>query len=106
MNKNCKTCCWNEQPIENFPCRACNKLSYYESMDELHKMLNQLTKIANEKYDGHYTLMKFTTNYRVCFGTIDNIEKIKYMAEGKTLDEAIINATNGNVDDYYLFLQK
>ena len=30
-------------------------------------MLNELIKIANEKYDGHFTIMKFTINYRVCF---------------------------------------
>ena len=50
--------------------------------------------IANEQFDGHYTVMKFTTNYRVAFGTIhandyDELrEVIQGMAEGKTLEEA------------------
>ena len=51
-------------------------------------------EIANEQFDGHYTVMKFTTNYRVAFGTIhandyDELrEVIQGMAEGKTLEEA------------------
>ena len=28
-----------------------------------------MTKIANENYDGHYTILKFTDSYKVAFGT-------------------------------------
>ena len=56
--------------------------------------LDLFKEIANEQFDGHYTVMKFTTNYRVAFGTIhandyDELrEVIQEMAEGKTLEEA------------------
>ena len=56
--------------------------------------LDLFKEIANEQFDGHYTVMKFTTNYRVAFGTIhandyDELRKvIQGMAEGKTLEEA------------------
>ena len=56
--------------------------------------LDLFKEIANEQFDGHYTIMKFTTNYRVAFGTLhandyDELrEVIRGMAEGKTLEEA------------------
>lgn len=56
--------------------------------------LDLFKEIANEQFDGHYTVMKFTTNYRVAFGTLhandyDELrEVIQEMAEGKTLEEA------------------
>ena len=56
--------------------------------------LDLFKEIANEQFDGHYTVMKFTTNYRVAFGTIhannysELREEIKRMAEGKTLESA------------------
>lgn len=60
--------------------------------------------IAQKHYDGHYTIMKFTTNYRFCFGTISYVsnytEAIRYMAEGKTLEEAIINGIKNGIDSY------
>lgn len=52
---------------------------------------------ANEYFDGHYTIMKFTTNYRVRFGTIDAQnydelwEMIDKMTAGKTLEDACKN---------------
>lgn len=56
--------------------------------------LDLFKEIANDQFDGHYTIMKFTTNYRVAFGTLhandyDELrEVIQGMAEGKTLEEA------------------
>ena len=56
--------------------------------------LDLFKEIANEQFDGHYTVMKFTTNYRVAFGTImandycELREVIQEMAEGKTLEGA------------------
>ncbi|AIY80541.1 hypothetical protein U728_744 [Clostridium botulinum 202F] len=61
-------------------------------------MLEELIKIANELYDGHFTIMKFTTNYRVCFGTVSEREDIKFMAEGKTLEEAIMQVINNGIN--------
>lgn len=53
-----------------------------------------LKTYADKYYGGHFTVMKFTTNYRVAFGTIhaNNYSElrgeIKRMAEGKTLESA------------------
>lgn len=63
-------------------------------MQEKINYLDMFKDIANKQFDGHYTVMKFTTNYRVAFGTIvahdyDELRNaISEMAEGKTLDEA------------------
>lgn len=46
-------------------------------------------KIANEKFDGHLTIMKFTTNWRVTFGTFGERFEIGAMPEGKFLDDAL-----------------
>jgi transcriptional regulator with XRE-family HTH domain len=53
--------------------------------------MGKLTQLANLLSDGHYTIFKFTTNYRVGLGTPVEREDIDNMAEGKTLNEAIKN---------------
>ncbi len=61
--------------------------------------MQNLISIANEKYDGHFTLMKFTTNWRCCFGTIwDSLQGTNFMAEGKTMQEAINNCIYGDIN--------
>ena len=63
-------------------------------MQEKINYLDMFKVIADKQFDGHYTIMKFTTNYRVAFGTLhandyDELrEVIQEMAEGKTLEEA------------------
>jgi hypothetical protein len=47
-----------------------------------------LVKVANEDHDGHFTIMKFTTNWRVGFGTPYDRYDIDDMVEGKSLVEA------------------
>ena len=56
--------------------------------------------ISKEKYDGHYTLMAFTTGCRFCFGTLDkiNYNTTSLMAFGKTVEEAIGKAIKYNID--------
>lgn len=56
--------------------------------------------IADEFFDGHCTIYKFTTNYRAAFGTIyqhdEHLESFPYwdgqLASGKTLEEAMFHA--------------
>ena len=61
--------------------------------------LDKLIQLAKEKYDGHFTLMKFTTNWRCCFGTpFDTMYSVKYMAEGKTMGIAIKNCIDSNIN--------
>lgn len=52
-------------------------------------LLNECERIAKEKYDGHFTLMRFTTNWKFCFGQPFNYDEIQMMATGKTMEEAI-----------------
>jgi hypothetical protein len=54
--------------------------------------LDELEARAIAEADGHFTIMRFTTNWRVVLGTPDGREDIEQMAEGKTLAEAIRHA--------------
>lgn len=62
--------------IEAFPYRA------YE----------EFVKIANAHYDGHCTIMKFTTNWRAGFTTVDGREDIEKLHAGKSLEDALNHA--------------
>lgn len=81
-------------------------LSSTQFNDETILIFKLMELIANKRYDGHYTIMKFTTNYRFCFGTLYIKNDIEYrvaislMAKGETLDEAILNAITDRVDCY------
>ena len=41
--------------------------------------------------DGHFTVMKFTTNWRVGIGTANNREQIRLLSEGRSFIEATNN---------------
>ena len=57
-----------------------------------------LIHIANESYDGHLTIMKFTTNWRVGFGTPNDRAQLKEMTyEGDGLAEAALKAIEHEV---------
>lgn len=53
--------------------------------------IDKLTALASIVADGHYTICKFTTNYRVGLGTPADREFIDKMAEGSSVEEAISN---------------
>ena len=59
--------------------------------------LNELKRVAEQVSGGHYTILKFTKNYRVALGTMSPQNYFDYrlqiddMPSGKTLDEAIDN---------------
>lgn len=53
------------------------------------ELLKQCEEIAKQKYDGHFTLMRFTTNWKFCFGQPYTYEEIQHMTTGKTMWEAI-----------------
>lgn len=72
-------------------------------------MATQLKKVwvvtmqhAKEKYDGHFTLLKFTTNYRFCFGTLSEINPMTtaLMAEGRTPEDAMWKALKEDINAY------
>lgn len=63
-------------------------------MEPLNKefLLEHVQEIANSDFDGHFTLMKFTTNWKACFGTPEERHLIDQMATGKTMEEALLEA--------------
>lgn len=70
-----------------------------ENMDLIQAMVIA-DYISKDKYDGHYTLMAFTSGCRFCFGTLDkiNYNTTSLMAIGKTVEEAISKAIKNNID--------
>lgn len=56
--------------------------------------------ISKEKYDGHFTLLCFTTGCKFCFGTLDkiNYNTTSLMASGKTIEDAIKVAIDKKID--------
>ena len=69
--------------------------------------IDKLIEVANKEYDGHFTLLKFTTNWRCSFGTVnDTLAASYYMAKGKTMNEAIENCLKDNINSYDIYQQK
>ena len=62
------------------------------------ELMQCLEEIANAEFGGHFTVMKFSSNWRVCFRTpmkahsIEPGDKDHEMCEGKTFEEAAIAA--------------
>jgi len=54
------------------------------------KLWDMCVNLANEKHDGHFTVMKFTTNWRACFGTPMDRDDIQRMVSGKTLCKTLL----------------
>lgn len=56
--------------------------------------------ISKEKYDGHFTLLCFTTGCKFCFGTLDkiNYNTTSLMASEKTIEDAIKIAIDKKID--------
>lgn len=54
--------------------------------------------LADEMFEGHFTIMKFTTNYRGCYYTIDNREDISHLEGFGTLDELLIDMIKIGLD--------
>jgi len=74
---------WYENEIKGIPAK------YLKSA-----LVRQVENIALDKYDGHYTVYRFTTHYKGVFGTLmeSNIsirEQLKDLPSFKTLDELL-----------------
>lgn len=50
-------------------------------------LLELLEQIARKYFDGHLSILRFTTNWRVGFGTFQD-DEINSMPVGKTFSEA------------------
>lgn len=68
----------------------------------LSDLLSKVEAYANEHYDGHFTLMKFTSGWKACYGTIEDREKIAYMCSGKTKEEVLQNLLDDPIDVYQI----
>lgn len=56
------------------------------------ELWDRLQTDANEKYDGHLTVLKFTTNWRIGFLTPVDRDQIDELAVGSSFAEAARNA--------------
>lgn len=63
-------------------------------------LLAALEAKARAEHDGHFTVMRFTTNWRVGFGTPFDRDDIQQMAEGKSFAEAASKALAENTKAY------
>ncbi|NCB67117.1 MAG: hypothetical protein EOM48_13260, partial [Bacilli bacterium] len=54
--------------------------------------LNKVIEIADKEFDGHFTLMKFTSNWRLTFGTVEDRDMISLAECALTLDEVLDKA--------------
>lgn len=57
-------------------------------------LVKHVEQIAADKYDGHYTVYRFTTHYKGVFGTLMETkvsirEQLKDLPSFKTLDELL-----------------
>ena len=58
---------------------------------ETKDLMNKLVRLANTERDGHMTIMKFTTHWKVMLGTPElNYDEVRKLRPEKTLKEAII----------------
>lgn len=53
--------------------------------EEDRDMMDRLVAVAKARFDGHLTVLRFTTNWRVGFYQPDGREAIEAMASGATL---------------------
>jgi hypothetical protein len=56
--------------------------------DTDHELLRRLEQVATTLFGGHFTIMRFSSNWRVGFTTPNDRHDITAMAEGRTFAEA------------------
>lgn len=61
-------------------------------MDETAQLMSLLEAQAKSLRDGHLTILRFTTNWRIGFGTPSDRDDIAKAAEGPTFAAAARNA--------------
>lgn len=79
-----------------------HNIKFVSNMDnmDLNHAIAVADYISKEKYDGHFTLLCFTTGCKFCFGTLDKIDynTTSLMASGKTIEDAIKVAIDKKID--------
>jgi hypothetical protein len=71
--------CGNRKPV----CSAKNWI-WEQDMPEDFQLFQKLQEVADEISDGHLTILKFTTNWRIGFETPTGREDIDVMASGSS----------------------
>jgi hypothetical protein len=61
-------------------------------MTEFQDLFDRCVAKAKEIGDGHFTLLRFTTNWRAGFFTHNDREAIPFLVVGKTAEEAMTRA--------------
>ena len=60
------------------------------------ELWKRLQEVADEKHDGHLTILKFTTNWRIAFATPAEREQIDKMTVGSSFAEAAQKALSAS----------
>ena len=65
------------------------------------RSIDKLELLAQIFTKGHYSIFRFSSNYRVCLGTAQELNAIADLrCEGKTLDEAVEKVINIAIEKY------
>jgi hypothetical protein len=60
-----------------------------EQMD-VNELMSTVCVIANLKYNGHFTILSFTTNFKGSFGTVTEREDIESLSPCLSLKELLL----------------
>jgi len=66
------------------------KKTAIDQMD-VNELMSTVCVIATLKYNGHFTLLSFTTNFKGCFGTVTEREEIKQLYPCESLREVLLH---------------
>jgi hypothetical protein len=58
---------------------------------DVNELMSTVCTIATMKYDGHFTILSFTTNFKGSFGTVIEREDIEALSPCLSLKELLIN---------------
>ena len=58
---------------------------------DVNELMSTVCTIATMKYDGHFTILSFTTNFKGSFGTVIEREDIEALSPFLSLKELLIN---------------
>jgi hypothetical protein len=58
---------------------------------DVNELMSTVCTIATLKYDGHFTILSFTTNFKGCFGTVTERDEIKQLYPCESLREVLLH---------------
>lgn len=71
-------------------------------IDDLFEIAERVKRLTRNYGHDHYTILRFTTNWKVCFDTPVSRKDIDKIPAFKTLEEAMIWAINKKLEAYML----